>query len=249
MIELSNLSKVYGSLTAVQNLSLQVNNELFGFLGPNGAGKTTTIKMMTGLLKPSAGSIFINHIDLLKNPLECKKHFSLVPEQPYLYEKLTAREFVNFVIDIYKVPQKKALSRMEQLFDIFELTGRQDELIEGFSHGMKQKVALTAALVHIPKVIFLDEPTVGLDPKATRNLRDILVGLVKKGAAVFMSTHILEVAERMCDRVGIIHKGELIALGKPAELRQDQDQTLEDVFLALTESDSNDHVSNFLDER
>ncbi len=249
MIELLNVSKRFGRLTAVQDLSLHIKDELFGFLGPNGAGKTTTIKMMTGLLKPDAGTILIDHINLQKSPSACKKRFSLVPEQPYLYEKLTAREFINFIISVYKVPQQKALHRMQQLFDIFELGGRQNELMEEFSHGMKQKVALTAALIHEPRVIFLDEPTVGLDPKAARNLRDILAGLVKKGTTVFMSTHILQVAERMCDRVGIIHKGKLIALGTPAELRREPNQTLEDIFLALTESTANTGVSQFLDAR
>jgi ABC-2 type transport system ATP-binding protein len=248
MINATNLTKKYGSFLAVDDLSLTVKNELFVFLGPNGAGKTTTIKMMTGLLQPTRGSITIDGIDLQKNPLQAKRAFGLVQEQPPLYEKLTAREFIQFLAGLYKVPASDAQRRMSQLFEIFEISDRADDLIENFSHGMKQKVALTGALIHEPNVLFLDEPTVGLDPKAARNLKDLLRGLVDKGATVFMSTHILEVAERMCDRIGIIDKGKLVALGTLGELSAKTDSTnLEDIFLKVTGTTELTEVARFLE--
>jgi ABC-2 type transport system ATP-binding protein len=251
MISVSHLFKTYGSFKAVDDLSLEVEHELFVFLGPNGAGKTTTIKMMTGQITPSSGSIFIQGIDLHQEPLLCKKSFGLVPEQPYLYEKLTVLEFMYFIATVYKIPKNHAHRRMAQLFDIFEINDRDKDLIENLSHGMKQKVALIGAIVHDPAVLFLDEPTTGLDPKAARNLKEILRGLVNKGSTIFMSTHILEVAERMCDRVGIIHKGRLIALGTMEDLRKkttSQAETLEEIFLELTDSSSEDKVAAYLKE-
>jgi ABC-2 type transport system ATP-binding protein len=250
MISLSHIYKTYGSFTAVRDLSLNIKNELFVFLGPNGAGKTTTIKMMTGQLSPTSGSVIINNIDMRRDPVRCKQSFGLVPEQPYLYEKLTASEFVSFMATVYKVPESQAENRMKQLFDIFEVTDKAKELIENLSHGMKQKIALIGAMIHDPKVLFLDEPTTGLDPKATRNLKDLLRGLVDKGSTVFMSTHILEVAERMCDRLGIIYKGQLIVEGTMDYLKSyyNQTGTLEEIFLKLTEDSAQDKVSNYLKE-
>jgi ABC-2 type transport system ATP-binding protein len=251
MISVVNLSKKYGATLAVDDLTLQVDKELFVFLGPNGAGKTTTIKMMTGLLAPSGGSIHINDIDLASRPLEAKKNIGLVPEQPFLYEKLSGREFLQFVTSVYEVPHGDARRRLDRLFEIFDLTDRADDLIESYSHGMKQKVALAGALVHDPKVLFLDEPTIGLDPKAARNLKDILRGLVDKGTTVFMSTHILEVAERMCDRIGIIHKGKLAALGTLQELRgtaSEKTENLEDLFLHLTGSSPKVQIEEFIQD-
>ena len=252
MLEVEKLHKSFGERVAVEELSLRIENELFVFLGPNGAGKTTSIKMMTGLLHPDRGRVLIDGIDLAADPLGAKRLFGLVQESPVLYEKLTAREFVHFVARLYRVPENDAARRMQQLFDIFEINDRADELIEEFSHGMKQKVALAGALVHEPRVLFLDEPTVGLDPKAARNLKDLLRGLVDHGATVFMSTHILEVAERMCDRAGIIHEGRLIALGTMEELRQKtatDKASLEEIFLQLTGSGNGDDVSRFLEEK
>ncbi len=249
MLQAEQLSKSFGNRVAVANLSLHIENELFIFLGPNGAGKTTSIKLMTGLLQPDQGRVCIDGIDLAKNPLAFKHQFGLVQEEPVLYEKLTPREFVRFMARLYQVPDQDAARRTEQLFELFEIADRADELIEEFSHGMKQKVALSGALVHEPRVLFLDEPTVGLDPKAARNLKDLLRGLVDRGTTIFMSTHILEVAERMCDRVGIIHQGELIALGTMAELREKTaaDQaSLEDIFLQLTGSNSEQDVTRYL---
>ncbi len=249
MISVKNLSKRYGSIIAVNNLNLDIRNELFVFLGPNGAGKTTSIKMMTGLLVPSSGSVLINGFDLLKDPIKAKSSLGIVPEQVFLYDKLKGREFVEFIATIYRVPPPIAHKRLAQLYEIFEMEDRIDDFIEDYSHGMKQKIALIASLVHDPAVLFLDEPTVGLDPKAVRNLRDLLRGLIKKGKTVFMSTHILEIAENMCDRIGIIHKGELAALGTPDELKQTFHSgagSLEDIFLKLTDSGTVSGVDIFL---
>jgi len=250
MISVQNLTKKYDGFTAVDSLNLDVEHELFVFLGPNGAGKTTTIKMMTGLLRPTAGSVTVGGIDLLKNPVEAKRHFGLVPEQPYLFEKLTAKEFVSFMAAVYRVPRADASQRMDQLFDIFEMSDRVDDLIENFSHGMKQKVALIAALIHNPKVLFLDEPTIGLDPRAAHNLKEILRGLVNKGTTIFLSTHILEMAEKMCDRIGIIHKGKLLALGSLEELlskSHNSAKSLEALFLELTGTTDMGKIETFLE--
>ena len=252
MIETIHLSKAYGSVLAVDDLNLNIGNELFVFLGPNGAGKTTTIKMMTGLLQPGGGSVKINGYDLQTQPVEAKRITGLVPEVPFLYEKLTAREFVQFMADMYRVDRKDCQRRMDNLFELFDINASADELIQTFSHGMKQKVALSGALIHDPQVLLLDEPTVGLDPKSARNLKDVLRGLVKRGVTVFMSTHILEIAERMCDRVGIINKGRLIALGTMDELRQqskDKDKSLEDIFLDLTGGTEYQEVAKFLEDK
>ncbi len=248
MIKLSNLYKSYGKVAAVNNLDLEINNELFVFLGPNGAGKTTTIKMMTGLIQPSQGAIEIGGIDMLQYPETAKAKFGLVPEEPFLYEKLTGIEYIRFIATLHKVPHSLIEIRMQQLFDIFNIQERVGDFIEDYSHGMKQKIAIVAALIHDPQVLILDEPTSGLDPKAVRNLKDLLKGWVEKGRTVFMSTHILEIAESMCDRIGIINKGELVALGTPAELRNQYSNngTLEDLFLDLTDSAGSDSVHSFL---
>ena len=248
MITLQNVSKKYGSLLAVDDLNLKADRELFVFLGPNGAGKTTTIKMMTGQLIPTSGSILIDGHDLLHDPLRAKQSFGLVSEHPFLYEKLSAVEFIDFIASVYRISPPEVNKRRERLFEIFELTHRQHELLETFSRGMKQKVALVAALIHDPKVLFLDEPTTGLDPKAAKNLKDLLRGLVGRGTTVFMSTHILEVAQNMCDRIGIIHRGRLIALGTFAELKKNVSHvdSLEEIFLDLTGSSSETDIDRFL---
>ena len=252
MLQVEQLHKAFGDRIAVDELSLQIEHELFVFLGPNGAGKTTTIKMMTGLLHPDRGRVLIDGIDLAADPIGAKRLFGLVQESPVLYEKLSAREFVHFLARLYQVPEEDAVRRTGQLFEIFEISDRADELVEEFSHGMKQKVALAGALVHEPRVLFLDEPTVGLDPKAARNLKDLLRGMVERGTTVFMSTHILEVAERMCDRAGIIHQGRLIALGTMDELRKNsaaEKASLEEIFLQLTASEVGADVNRFLEEQ
>ena len=251
MITATQLTKSFGDIHAVDHIDLHVRDELFVFLGPNGAGKTTTIKMLTGLLHPDAGQVHINGIDLLANPVEAKRQFGFVPEQPHLYEKLTATEFVDFVINIYKAPYDSSRRRMQQLFEIFEIQERANDLIEDLSNGMKKKVSIVAALVHQPKILFLDEPTAALDPKAARNLKDILRGLVDKGSAVFMTTHVLETAEQMCDRVGIINKGALSAFGALDDLRSQYGNglSLEDLFLKLTGEAFTSKVDKFLQDQ
>ncbi len=220
MIVCRNLTKRFGDLTAVDNMNFQVSaGELFGFLGPNGAGKTTTIKMMTGLLTPTSGTATIGGYDIQSHPLEAKRIFGYIPDNPFLYEKLTGREYLNFMADLYSVGHQNRAQRMEDLLRLFELHEKGDELIQGYSRGMRQKIALAGALIHSPGVIFLDEPTVGLDPKSARVMRDILHELCRRGTTVFVSTHILEIAERMCDRAAIVNRGRLIAIGTMDELR------------------------------
>lgn len=252
MIEAIHLSKEYNGLLAVDDLNLQVGNELFVFLGPNGAGKTTTIKMMTGLLKPTSGTVKIEGYDLLEQPIEAKQQFGLVPDTPVLYEKLTLKEFLQFIAKLYNVENNTFKRRFANLIELFDLENRTNDLIQDFSHGMKQKSILAAALIHDPKVLFLDEPTVGLDPKSARNLKDLLRGLVEKGTTIFMSTHILEIAEAMCDRVAIIDKGKLIACGTMQELRlqsRQKEQSLEEIFLELTGGSEYDEVLKYLEDK
>ncbi|MCM3538782.1 ABC transporter ATP-binding protein [Priestia endophytica] len=237
-LEVQNLQKKYGKFEALKPLNLAVKKgELFGFLGPNGAGKTTTIKMMTGLLEPSRGKAVIGGTNIWTSPIEAKKKIAYVPDQPNLYPKLTGWEFLEFVASVYQVPAEEFRQRAEKLLNLFDLKHRADELTEGYSHGMKQKIALCGALLHKPDVLFLDEPTVGLDPKSAKVLKNYLRKICDEGTTVFVSTHILEIAEVMCDRVGIILGGELIALGTMKELREQggrEGATLEDIFLELT---------------
>jgi ABC-2 type transport system ATP-binding protein len=237
LIETKNLVKRYGDKTAVQNISFNVfGGEVFGFLGPNGAGKTTTIKMIVGSLRPTSGSVVVAGYDALAQPLQAKAVSGYVPDSPNLYAKLSARELLHFIGDLYEMPRPKVAERIEELLRLFELGEVQDDLIESYSHGMKQKVALAAALIHDPKVLVLDEPTVGLDPRSARLIKDMLRQMADRGAAVFLSTHILEIAERMCDRIGIIDKGSLVAAGTMEELRSlgKGEKSLEDIFLNLT---------------
>ncbi|MCL0039016.1 ABC transporter ATP-binding protein [Dehalococcoidia bacterium] len=236
MLKIENLSKSYGKFAAVKNVSLELRRgEVFGFLGPNGAGKTTTIKVCTGLLKPSAGRVIIGGFDIVKQPVAAKELLGYVPDNPFLYDKLTGREFVRFVSRLYN--SNSAEQRIQELFDSFEMSDKIDELIQGYSRGMRQKTALISALIHNPQILFVDEPTANLDPRSARLAKDIFRALTKQGVSVFMSTHIMEIAERLCDRIGIIHHGELIALGTLSELNQQaalEGSTLEDVFLELT---------------
>ncbi len=252
MIETINLTKNYGNLTAVKNLNLTVNaGEIYGFLGPNGAGKTTTIKMICGLLKPTKGRVKIDGIDISESPIEAKSKIGLIPDTPNVYPKLTGREFLYFVADIYDVQRDVAVKRAEEIFEMFDLKDKADELIETYSHGMKQKIVIGAALVHDPSVIILDEPTVGLDPKSAKLVKDLLRALAGKGKTVFMSTHILEIAERMCDKVGIINEGTLIAEGTIDELRKkakDETADLEKLFLELTGGEDTKDLVKFLEE-
>jgi ABC-2 type transport system ATP-binding protein len=254
LIKAKGLTKKYGDFTAVQQLDLEVGaGEIFGFLGPNGAGKTTTIKMLVGLLLPSEGTAEIAGVDVTEDPVKVKKLLGFVPDTPQVYEKLTAREFLEFVADLRRIPRGEAASRIDELLKLFELSERQDEFLGGYSHGMKQKVCISAALLDKPKVLFLDEPTVGLDPRSARLVKDVLRDMADKGATVFLSTHILEIAERMCDRVGIIQKGKLIAIGTVEELRsrtagKDPDASLEDLFLTLTGGDKYRELVHHLEQ-
>lgn len=246
-VELADLYKKYGVSTTIGPLNLTVaKGELFGFLGPNGAGKTTTIKMMTGLLEPTSGRANICGIDIWQSPIEAKAKLAYVPDEPNLYPKLSGWEFLRFIGSVFRIPDDEFVRRAEELLHLFKLESRADELIEGYSHGMKQKVALSGALIHQPDVLFLDEPTVGLDPGSARSLKMLLRRICDRGTTVFLSTHILEIAERMCDRVGIINDGKLIALGTMNELRGKKQRThasLEDIFLELTgDSESSDLI-------
>jgi ABC-2 type transport system ATP-binding protein len=238
LIQTQNLVKRYGDKTAVNNVSIEVyGGEVFGFLGPNGAGKTTMIKMIVGLLQPSSGRVSVAGYDVGVQPLQAKSASGYVPDTPNLYAKLTGRELLRFVGDLYGIDRTQAERRGEELLRILDLTAAADDTIDSYSHGMQQKASLAAALVHDPKVLVLDEPTVGLDPKSARLIKDILRQMADRGAAVFLSTHILEIAERMCDRIGIINKGELIAVGTMEELHasnQVSGGSLEDIFLSLT---------------
>jgi ABC-2 type transport system ATP-binding protein len=237
LIETKNLVKQFGDKAAVNNISFAVRGgEVFGFLGPNGAGKTTTIKMIVGLLQPTSGEVKVAGYDVQTQPMQAKATSGYVPDTPNLYMKLSAREFLRFVGDLYEMKRGKAEERIDELLKLFDLTDVRDDLIDSYSHGMKQKTALAAALIHDPKVLVLDEPTVGLDPKSARLIKDILRQLADRGAAVFLSTHILEIAERMCDRIGIIDHGNLVAVGTMDELRSmgKSGSSLEDIFLALT---------------
>jgi len=239
VIEIKNLTKKYGSLTAVDNLCLSVEpGEIFAFLGPNGAGKTTTLKVIAGLIRPDSGSVRLKGHDVFTDPLPARRLLGFVPDRPFVYDKLTATEFMRFVGGLYSMPEDVVGPRAVELLKLFGLSDWTDELIEGFSHGMKQRLVMSSALLHDPEALVVDEPMVGLDPKGVRLLRDVFVGLKQKGAAVFMSTHSLDLAEKIADRVGIINKGRLIAVGSVDEMRRKAEMpgsALEEVFLKLTE--------------
>ncbi len=238
MIELNRITKKYGDFRAVDNLSLTVaRGEIFGFLGPNGAGKTTTIKMIAGVLQPSAGSITIGGIDMLKRPEAAKHKIGFIPDRPYLYEKLTGMEFLKFTADLYGVPHEIYRKKARYNLEMFSLADWSNELIESYSHGMKQRLIMSAALLHEPEIIIVDEPMVGLDPAAILMVKELFQQLARKGVSVFMSTHTLAVAEDICDRVGIIHRGRVIASGTTSDLQHEANVTdadLEKVFLNLT---------------
>jgi ABC-2 type transport system ATP-binding protein len=237
LIETSHLIKRYGDKLAVDDVSFQVNGgEIFGFLGPNGAGKTTTIKMLAGLLRPSQGIVKVGGFDVVQQPIQAKAACGYVPDEPNLYAKLTGRELLHFVGDLYGLDRTQMTRRSEELLRLFDLTAAGSDNFDSYSHGMRQKISLAAALVHDPKVLILDEPTVGLDPKSARLIKDILRQMADRGAAVMLSTHILEIAQNMCDRIGIINQGKLIAMGTIEELRTtvQSESSLEDIFLSLT---------------
>jgi ABC-2 type transport system ATP-binding protein len=240
VIEFSHVSKSYnkGKVKAVDDLDLTVKSgEIFGFLGPNGAGKTTTIKMIVGLLRPDAGTIAVEGIDTQRDALKCKTLTTYVPDYPSVYERLTGLEYLNFIGDVYGVPKKERLERIGKWLEIFELGSAVASPIQSYSHGMKQKIVLTAALLPAPRVMVLDEPMVGLDPRAAHHLKELMREHCDEGKTLFFSTHVMEVAEKLCDRIGIIHQGRLVACGTMSELKaiDRADSSLEHIFLELTE--------------
>jgi ABC-2 type transport system ATP-binding protein len=240
MIKISHVSKSYnkGSVKAVDDLSLEIRSgEIFGFLGPNGAGKTTTIKMLVGLLTPDAGQITLDGVDIQKNPIEAKSSIGYVPDNPDMFERLTGMEYLNFMADVYNVPSGVRAERVRHFLELFGMADAAGDLIKSYSHGMRQKIVVTGALIHDPSLWILDEPLVGLDPKSSFQLKELMRKHCDDGKTVFFSTHVLEVAEKLCDRIGIINHGKLVAIGTLEELRQgDRAESLESIFLELTES-------------
>lgn len=236
MIKTVALTKKFGELVAVNTIDLDIEEgEIFGFLGPNGAGKTTTIKLLTGLLKPTSGQAFIGGYDIQLEYKQAKHLIGYLPETPYLYEKLTGFEFLNFVADLYSL-DNFTKKRIPQLLETFDLLQNKDHLIEGYSHGMRQKLVLSSLLLHNPKVIIIDEPMSGLDPKSSKIVKNILKELAQEGVTIFISTHILALAQELCHRIGVIDEGRLVALGTIDELKAlvERSDSLEEIFLELT---------------
>ena len=239
MLRLKNISKAYnkGAVKAVDNLDLEIKSgEIFGFLGPNGAGKTTTIKMIVGLLKPDSGSVVLDDVNVWEDQLGAKSMISYVPDSPEIYDRLKAIEYLNFIADMYGISQEERKTKIEYYTNLFNINDALGDIISSFSHGMKQKLVLTAALLNNPNLFILDEPMVGLDPKSAFNLKEIMRKMCDEGKTVFFSTHVMEVAEKLCDRIAIINKGKIIAHGTMEELRNhaDENESLENIFLELT---------------
>ncbi len=250
MIRLEGLTKAYGSFVAVDHIDLEVpRGELFGFLGPNGAGKTTTLRMIAGILRPTAGRIWLGGDDLLEEPMAAKRRLGFIPDRPFVYEKLTGAEFLRFVAGLYGQDGAVVERRIDELLELFELSVWKDELVESYSHGMRQKLIISSALIHRPEYIVVDEPMVGLDPKAARLLKDIFRHFVERGGTVLMSTHTLEVAEAMCDRIAIIQNGKIVARGTVDEMRRQTaagDASLEELFLRLTGGEAGRELAKVL---
>jgi len=237
VIEISSLTKRFGRKVAVDELSLRIEpGEIFAILGPNGAGKTTTMKVLAGLLRPSGGSASVGGHDVVRESVRAKRLLAYIPDEPYLYDKLTGREFLYFVGDLYDMSRKEIDARSRELIEVFEMESFLDELAESYSHGMKQRVVVAAALLHDPKALVVDEPTVGLDPRSARHMRALLRRLTQEnGSAVFMSTHVLPIAEQLADRIGIMDHGRLLVCDTPEKIKSMADSgNLEDVFLKLT---------------
>lgn len=242
MLKLNNISKSYnkGAIKAVDNIDLEIKSgEIFGFLGPNGAGKTTTIKMIVGLLKPDEGKIILDGINVWEESLKAKSMISYVPDNPEIYDKLNGIEYLNFIADMYGISKSDRKTKIEYYSKLFDIENALGDIISSYSHGMKQKLVLTAALINDPDLFILDEPMVGLDPKSSFNLKEVMRKMCDEGKTVFFSTHVMEVAEKLCDRIAIINKGKIIAYGTMDELRSHakERETLENIFLELTEDD------------
>ena len=232
MIEIKNVTKKYGDKEALKNINFEIKDgEIFGFIGHNGAGKTTMIKSIVGILDFEDGDILINNKSIKKDPINCKLEMAYVPDNPDLYENMTAIDFINFVCDMYKTEESIRKENIEKYAKMFEIENNLNDDISSFSHGMKQKVALIAALSHEPKVLIMDEPFVGLDPKAVFDIKNIMKKMAKEGKTIFFSTHILDVAEKLCDRVAIIKNGSIVKIGKMKDIKGDS--SLEEVFLEL----------------
>lgn len=240
MIELTNVNKSYNKDSkTIDDLSLKIDDgQIFGFIGPNGAGKTTTIKLITGIIPKDDGTIVIDGIDIDQNPIEAKKQFGYVPDSPDLFLKLSGIEFLNFIGDIYNISKEERESKIKDLADKFDIFNSLNEKIQNYSHGMRQKLLIIGALMHSPKNLILDEPLTGLDPKSTHMLKEILKEHTKNGNLVFFSTHILDVAEKLCDRIAIINKGKILFVGTLEEMREKfkENSSLEDLFLEITEA-------------
>lgn len=237
-VKIEGVSKSFGSVEAVKKLDLQIDvGSIFGFLGPNGSGKSTTMKMIMGLLKADFGKLSVYGIDVVRNPWKVKKIVGYVPESPRLYEFLTGLEYLDFVADVYGLPSEVKKNRIGEYLAAFDLENRENEMISGYSHGMKQKIAIIASLLHKPKLLIFDEPLSGLDPKSARIVKDLIHKLAGEGVTTIMSTHVLEIADAVCDRIAIMYEGSKLAEGKSAELRKEAkmpDSTLEEIFLKLT---------------
>ncbi|NOY68383.1 MAG: ABC transporter ATP-binding protein [Deltaproteobacteria bacterium] len=242
MIEIENITKRYGKTLAVDRLNLTVRpGKIFGFIGPNGAGKTTTIKILGGLIRPDSGRVRICGIDMAESPEAAKMKIGFVPDRPYLYEKLTGMEFLRFTADLYRVDEKQLVQKSESLLDRFSLIDWKDELIEAYSHGMKQRLIMASAILHDPEIFIVDEPMVGLDPAGIRMVKELFVDLAGRGITFFISTHTLTVAEEICDIIGVINKGKLVAYGTNNDLKIRSGASAEDLesaFLAITREET-----------
>ena len=240
MLKLNGISKSYnkGAIKAVDNVSLDIKSgEIFGFLGPNGAGKTTTIKMIVGLLKPDSGTIQVDGVNAWEEPIKAKRMISYVPDNPEIYDKLKGIDYLNFIADMYGITNESRVEKIDYYLEMFSIKDAIGDIIGSYSHGMKQKLVLTSALITDPSLFILDEPMVGLDPKSAFNLKEIMRQMCDEGKTVFFSTHVLEVAEKICDRIAIINKGKIVAMGTMEELRSNakEEESLENIFLELTQ--------------
>lgn len=251
MISLSALTKKYGKFVAVDHIDLEVpRGQLFGFLGPNGAGKTTTLRMIAGILQPTSGTVRLAGHDVLKEPMAAKARLGFIPDRPYIYEKLTGAEFLRFVAGLYGLTGAELEHRISELLELFDLSEWADAVVESYSHGMRQKLIISSAFVHKPEVIIVDEPMVGLDPKAARILKDLFREYTQRGNTIMMSTHTLEVAESLCDRIAIIQAGKIRAIGTMDDLRREATSGtagLEEIFLRLTGEQSARQAADVLD--